>query len=196
MQKLAPLVVSQFYHIYDRGINRENIFFEERNYRYFLDLYIKYITPVADTYAYCLLKNHFHLLVQVKETFEVSETSKVLDPNQQFSNFLNAYAKAINKAYNRTGSLFEGRFGRIPVTTDAYLMTLIHYIHFNPQKHRFVADFRDWPYSSYHTLRSDKTTKLRRAEVIEWFNGRDEFDRFHQQQVDEKRIGALVADDD
>ncbi len=202
MQKLPSLEPNQFYHIYNRGINRENIFLEERNYRYFLDLYLKYIMPIADTYAYVLLKNHFHLLVRIKETFEVSKnlegldsTSKVLNPTQQFSNFLNAYAKAINKAYNRTGSLFQGRFGRIPVTSDAYFVSLIHYIHFNPQKHGFVADFREWPYSSYHALHSGKPTRLKRAEVIGWFNGRAGFDEFHQRGVDERHIGVLVADD-
>ena len=205
MQKLPSLVAGQFLHVYNRGINRENIFIEERNYRYFMDLYAQHVEPVADTFAYCLLKNHFHLLVRIKDekTFEVSETSKVLDatskilnPTQQFSNFLNAYAKAINKTYNRTGSLFQGRFGRIPVTTDGYLVTLVHYIHFNPQKHGFVADYCEWQHSSYHALYSAKPTKLKREELLEWFNGREHFLKFHQERVDEKKIAPLIAGDD
>jgi putative transposase len=56
------------YHIYNRGNNRENVFVEERNYRHFLQLYAKYIEPVAWTYAYCLLRNHFHFLVKIKLT--------------------------------------------------------------------------------------------------------------------------------
>ncbi len=62
-----PLIPGSYYHIYNRGNNGENIFHEERNYRYFLQLYLKYIFPVADTYAYCLLLNHFHLLVRIRE---------------------------------------------------------------------------------------------------------------------------------
>jgi len=202
MQKTIPLEPGVYYHIYNRGINGENVFREERNYAYFLQLYTRHIEPVADTFAYCLLRNHFHLLTRMKETFEVSgqpqvgTTSKVLNPTQQFSNFFNAYAKDINKAYQRTGSLFEHRFGRIPITSDRYFMRLVHYIHFNPQKHGFVTDFREWPYSSYHTLLSDRPTQLKRDQVLDWFDGRARFAEIHVAQADEKGIGNLVGDDD
>lgn len=92
------------------------------------------------------MKNHFHFLVRIKTESEL-QTSQVY-PSKNFSNLFNAYAKAINKAYGRTGSLFEERFGRIEVTSDAYFAGLIFYIHFNPQKHGFVKDFREWPWSS------------------------------------------------
>jgi putative transposase len=59
------------YHIYNRGINGENIFKEERNYRYFLEKYAKYIEPIADTFAYCLLKNHFHIAIRTKSEAEI-----------------------------------------------------------------------------------------------------------------------------
>lgn len=55
-----------FYHIYNRGNNGGDIFFDDENYNYFLKLLAKYITPVADIYAYCLMRNHFHLLVRIK----------------------------------------------------------------------------------------------------------------------------------
>ena len=60
-----------FYHIYNRGNNSEKIFFSEENYAYFLKLLTKYIFPVADIYAYCLLNNHFHILVRIKEKNEI-----------------------------------------------------------------------------------------------------------------------------
>ena len=62
-----PLLGDQYYHVYNRGNNREPLFRERRNYPYFLKLYAKYIEPVAETYAYCLLKNHFHLLIRTKD---------------------------------------------------------------------------------------------------------------------------------
>ena len=195
MEKTIPLEPGVYYHIYNRGINGENIFREERNYAYFLRLYTRHVEPIADTFAYCLLRNHFHLLARIK-TFEVSETSKVLDPTQQFSNFFNAYAKAIDKAYQRTGSLFEHRFGRIPITSDRYFMQLVHYIHFNPQKHGFAEDFREWPYSSYHTMLSDKPTRLKRDHVLDWFDGRVRFVDIHQALADERAIKDLISDDD
>ena len=57
----------QYYRIFNRGNNREKLFVEERNYRYFLELYAKHIMPVAETYAYCLLRNHFHILVRIQD---------------------------------------------------------------------------------------------------------------------------------
>ena len=204
MTSPPPLQYGQYYHIYNRGNNRENLFIEERNYRYFLKLYAKHIEPVADTYAYCLLRNHFHVLVRIKsveeqeQTFRVSETLKVFkprNPSLHFGNLFNAYAKAINKAYQRTGSLFEHPFGRVPVTSDAQFVYLITYVHQNAQKHGFVDDFRVWPYSSYHTILSQKPTRLRREEVLTWFDGLAEFKASHRRAVNESQIAALILDD-
>jgi len=208
MTKKQGLHPNIFYHIFNRGNNRENIFIEDRNYRHFLQRYAQYIEPVAMTYAYCLLRNHFHLLVRIRpveeqeawwreQTSGVSETPEVfcpLDPSRQFSKLFNAYAKAINKAYGRTGSLFEGRFKRLPVKSHAHLIQLVTYIHRNPQKHGFVDDFRVWPYSSYQALTASRPTHIRRDAVLEWFQGRGAFVEAHTCQ-DEKAIEHLVLDD-
>ena len=119
----------------------------------------------------------FHCLVRIKTVDEQeawrrdakhSSFSAFIPPNpsQQFGNLFNAYAKAINKAYHRTGSLFQHPFRRIPVTSEAYFNGLVIYIHRNPQHHGFVEDFRMWPYSSYHALLSDKPTHLKRKEML------------------------------
>ncbi len=71
MQKIEPLEHDKFYHIYNCGINSTDLFKEKSNYEYFLGLYDKYIYPVADTYSWCLMKNHFHLLVRIKEEEEI-----------------------------------------------------------------------------------------------------------------------------
>jgi len=213
MTSPTPLEYGQYYHVYNRGNNRENIFFEERNYRHFLRLYAKYLLPVADAYAYCLLQNHFHLLVRIKtveeqeqtlQTLRVLETLRVSGvsdavkpkkPSQEFGNLFNAYAKAINKAYDRTGSLFENPFGRIPVTSESYLVYLVTYIHQNPQKHGFVTDFRAWPYSSYHAVVSQQPTHLERDKVLAWFQGPAAFEDAHRRMVSEAQIASLVPDD-
>jgi len=209
MARPKALELDQFYHIYHRGNNREPIFFEEKNYRYFLKQYIKYIEPVAFTHAYSLLNNHFHSCVRTKteaeqrayfeanktKTSKVSKVFKPLSPSQQFSNFFNSYAKSINNAYGRTGSLFENKFGRKPVTSDSYYYNLIIYIHRNPQTHRLVEDFRDWPWSSYGAILSQKPTRIDRTAVLEWFNGRQEFIASHQHDPDEKLIAHLIEDD-
>ena len=163
-------------------------------------LYAKYIEPVADTYAYCLLRNHFHLLVRIEEEQEIRsgvslKTGQIPSPTQQFSNFFNSYAKGFNKTYRRTGSLFQRPFGRIRVSTDAYFVNLVHYIHFNPQKHGFVNDFREYPYSSYQTICSDMPTRLNRDNVLEWFNGRESFESIHRTLTDDKTIAHLIGAD-
>ena len=175
---------SLFYHIYNRGNNRENIFREKRNYQYYMQLYEKYITPVAETYAYCLLRNHFHLLVRTRsedeiQVFRDAANRKISSPSMEFGKLFNAYAKAFNKTYQRTGSLFQKPFGRVLVKSNAHLFHLVRYIHRNPQKHGFVDDFSEWPYSSYQVSLSDKPTRIQRHDVLEWFGDRSGFIELH-----------------
>ena len=178
MQKFEKLLPSKYYHIYNRGNNRENIFKEERNYFHFLDLWQKHVMPVAETYSYCLMKNHFHFLVRILDVEEITKLILTRNPDRvqnpvrvegvegvdeeaiikriknNFSNHFNAYSQAFNTAYNRTGKLFETPFERKLVDNKNYFRQLIYYIHFNPQRHGFVKDFRDWKFSSYHSLLS------------------------------------------
>ncbi len=198
MHKQIPLVYGAYYHIYNRGNGGEDIFREPRNYGYFLTRYAEYIEPIADTFAYCLLRNHFHLLVRIKdeETCQVSENltgHKGSDPSQQFSNLFNSYTKSINVAYGRTGNLFQRPFGRIRVTSDAYFANVIRYIHMNPQKHGFVGDFREYPYSSYDALCCEKPTRIHRAQVLEWFGGKTEFVMVHQTPSDETQVADFIG---
>lgn len=191
-QKPPTLHWGQYYHIYNRGVNRENIFIEERNYNYFLALYARHIYPIAHTFAYCLLANHFHFLVQLKEADEIRNRK---DASQYFSNFFNAYAKTINKNYGRTGSLFQRPFGRILVENDAYFTRLILYIHQNPQKHGFVDDFRVWPFSSYQAISGTQGTKLDRENVLDWFGGIDAFQASHVVELEMENFSHLIGED-
>jgi REP element-mobilizing transposase RayT len=179
---MLPLKGGNYYHIYNRGNNKENIFLEEKNYQYFLSLYQKYIMSYVDTFAYCLLPNHFHLLLRVK-------TSPVSNLSRQFSHFFNAYAKAFNKAYNRTGSLFQKNFQRRLITSEPYLYQVLGYIHVNPQRHGFIEDFRKYPYSSYQILLSKNDTFLTRYKVIHWFGGAKQYKEFHKNIFDGEPFG-------
>jgi REP element-mobilizing transposase RayT len=190
MSAIIPLRRAACYHIYNRGNNRENLFVETRNYAYFLDLYVRHIEPIAETFAYCLMKNHFHLLVQIKDG------DNVLEPSRCFSNLFNAYARAFNRSYGRTGALFQRPFSRIEVIDDRYFIALVVYIHRNPQKHGFVADFRDWPYSSYHALASARPTRLRRDIVLAWFGNAAAFVAAHQRDHPGGDDHDEIGDDD
>jgi hypothetical protein len=181
---IPPLTYGTFFHIYNRGNNGENIFLQQRNYGYFMQLWWKHISPVAETWAYGLLRNHFHAVVYIRKKEDLIPNLsgfKIREPGQCFSNFFNAYARGVNIAVQRTGALFERPFKRIPVDNESYLMRLIVYVHQNPQKHQFVTDFRDWNYSSYHELTSDVPTRLQRDKLLRLFGSHADFIRIHQE---------------
>ncbi|MBU1661839.1 MAG: transposase [Chloroflexi bacterium] len=187
MSTPEALQYEQYYHIYNRGNNRETLFRQERNYHYFMELYARHIYAVAETFAYCLLPNHFHFAVRIKSESDIAEVllkrnpHKSLDPGQNFGNLFNAYTKTINNAYGRTGSLFEKPFHRKPVTDDNYFRRLVLYIHRNPQKHGLIDDFRLWPFSSYASLFSDQPTRLIRDEVLAAFGDIETFIQQHDE---------------
>lgn len=202
MKKNIPAMFPEtYYHIYNRGINKTNIFFEDSNYSFFLEKFASYISPIADTYAYCLLKNHFHFLIRFKSEEEIrsfinTNADRVLNPvsvgiSRQFSHFFNSYSQSINRKYDRTGGLFETPFRRIPVEDDQYFTKLISYIHLNPQKHGLIDDYREYPYSSYQGHIAQKATKLKREEVLHWFGGKEAYVRFHE-EVDNISISEKI----
>lgn len=183
----------RYYHIYNRGNNRENLFVERRNYPYFLRLFVKHILPVAETFAYCLLPNHFHFAIRTRteeeqavywreELYPFSEKRQLFrptPPSLAFKNMFIAYTQALNRATGRTGMLFERPFHRKPVNSLAQLLNLITYIHLNPQKHGLVDDFRDWKWSSYSAYASDQPTHLQREQVVAWYGNRHSFFEAH-----------------
>lgn len=201
------------YHLYTHANGFENLFRAQENYWYFLQRYQHFIEPVAHTLAYCLMPNHIHFLITIKSeaeietAFKTSQTSEVSTRkqqdlgglssvekriSQQFSNLFNAYSKAFNKMYKRRGSLFIPNFKRKEIETDQHLTRLILYIHGNPVHHGFVKNITDWAWSSYHEILSDnKSTWLKREEIINWFGNEQEFIRFHQQRIEIKTFGVF-----
>jgi len=183
------------YHIYNHANGSENLFRQEENYRYFLELWTKYIAPVATTYAYCLMPNHFHTLVRIHSEEVLSgyfrdklkkrgqdltgfeNLSGLI--SQQFSNCYNAYAKAYNKKYKRSGSLFHRPFKSKEIESEAYLTTMVHYIHHNPIHHEFCDDYKDWKFSSYNAYLTVKPSQIQRDYILDWFGGINEFISFH-----------------
>lgn len=186
--KPIPLEKGNYYHIYNRGNNGIDVFFDSESYYHFLRLFDRYISPIAKTYAWCLLKNHFHILVYIKLDNEVDyskleystvEKPKVLEPSKQFGHLFNAYTQAINKKFNRTGALFEKPFERKQITSEKYLQNVIYYIHNNPVQHGFVKQMSLYPWSSFETIMTEKQTKLKRKEVIELYGTKEDFLDYH-----------------
>jgi putative transposase len=198
-----PLENGKYYHIYNRGNNGIDLFYETENYNHFLRLYEKYIDPIAATFAWCLMKNHFHILVYIKEADEIdiakleyssTDKPKTVNGSKQFSNLFNAYTLAMNKRYNRTGSLFEKNFKRKVVTSENYFQKLIFYIHNNPVHHRFTENIVEYPWTSYGTIISTKDTKLQRNRVIESFNDLENFKYYHSINQDLDEIEDLIIE--
>jgi putative transposase len=182
---IQPLLTETFYHIYNRGINGETIFKSSDNYLYFLNKYAHFISPVAETYSYCLLKNHFHFLIKTRSEEDIQkvfrEKAKIGSSliSLQFSHLFNGYTQAINKKHSRTGSLFEHPFRRKEIADEEYLRRVTFYIHFNAEKHKLCADFREYRFSSYKAFLSNKKTNLKKEEVLKWFENENGLIDFH-----------------
>jgi len=173
------------YHIYTHANAKDLIFREEENYKYFLEKLIKYIIPIAEIYAYCLLPNHFHLLLRFKNLDDVLSEDGHKYLMKQFSNLLNGYAKAYNKRYNRKGSLFLDYLKRKRVNDEKYLIKLLHYIHNNPVNHGFVEDIGEWKYSSYNSyINLTKESQIERTEMMQYCETVDNFIEYHKSNVE------------
>jgi len=137
----VPFQSGHCYHLYNRGVNRGPIFFRDENWGFFIQRLRHYFTPRhVDILAYCLMPNHYHLLVYLK-TDDLSQ--RVMQPLSV------SYTKAINKQQRRVGPLFQGPFQAVWVDRDAYLTHLSRYIHWNPVAAGLVKRPADWTFSSY-----------------------------------------------
>lgn len=188
----------KYYHIYTHANGSENLFREEENYRYFLQRFESFIPPIAHTLAYCLMPNHLHLLVQIKNENALIESLKELKKKSrtsdlsgldgltvlQFSHLFNAYSKAYNKMYKRMGSLFTRSFNRKEILSDQQLTTVIRYIHLNPVGHGFTKNPGEWPWSSYTSLLSQNMPNWLASDwLIHWFGNFTEFKKAHELPV-------------
>ena len=152
-RRMTPFAPDVYYHFYNRGNNRQAVFFQPENYLYFLGGVKKYLVPFVSVVAYCLMPTHYHILVRIKQTSEVSPFVGASEVSRQVSlamqKFLISYTKAINKRFSRVGALFQGQFQAEPIKTYSHLLNLCVYIHANPVKDGLVALPEDWIYSNY-----------------------------------------------
>lgn len=112
---MTSLEPDKFYHIYNRANRNEKIFLNTGNYQFILRKYQQYIEAIVETFCYCLMPNHFHLLIKIKSPEEIKNWGENSDKSglycgKKFSNFFSSYAQAFNKQHNRTGSLFQKHF--------------------------------------------------------------------------------------
>jgi putative transposase len=164
---------NQYYHIYNRGVEKRNIFQDEQDYRVFLGLIKKYLSgenhnkknrhpfislgEKVQLVTYCLMPNHFHLLL-----YQSDDKAAITSLMRRVCT---GYAMYFNDRYQRVGSLFQGRYKASAINRDDYLHHISRYIHLNPE------DYSSWPYSSLAYYKGDKeATWLNDKPILELFN--------------------------
>ncbi len=180
-----------FYHIYNRSVNGEQIFDKQEEYASFLRKTSKYLLPYMDIYAYCLIPNHFHFVVQILQLNETLQArlekektnaaSKLLLGEitldqfleDQFRRMFSGIALSYNFHHQRTGTLFQKRPKRVALSTEPRLMNAMLYTHHNCIHHKLTTDYADWKYSSYNAILSNQPTQVCRDKVLEWFGSGD-----------------------
>lgn len=189
-----PYVENGYYHLYNRGNNKQPIFFEEKNYKYFLFLLKSYLSPISEleyfdqknddlikykhknyfnnlkVLAFCLMPNHFHLLV--KQTFKktIADFMQSIQTN---------YVMYINKKYNRCGTLFQSTYRGILLEHQQQVLLISRYIHLNPanlnpQRFQFAhywSNYEDYPFSS--------CAWYKKRLNCSWFNSSEILDFFY-----------------
>jgi REP element-mobilizing transposase RayT len=168
---MTKLKEGSYYHLYNRGNNKLPLFFEDKNYYYFLAQLKKYLHGPSFIYSYCLMPNHFHVFLKIED---------VASFEKQIRSFFISYTKSVNESYNRTGSLFEGRYKSSEIVSDSYFTRIITYIHQNPLKAGLTKAIELYKFSSYPAFLSSRPTLLCRDEVLEWFGGVEAFIEAHK----------------
>jgi len=144
--KLYP---DNIYHIYNRGNNKQKIFFTKKNYLFFLQKVKAELKPFSDIICYCLMPNHFHFMLSTFNNFDEEKF------NNGYRILLSSYTKAINVQENRTGSLFQQNSKAKCLTalsnykSNNYGLVCFNYIHQNPLNAGLVSKMEDWEFSSF-----------------------------------------------
>jgi putative transposase len=155
---------NQIYHVYNRGNNKQPIFFTEANYLYFLQKIKTEWKKYADVLCYCLMPNHFHFMLLpnaegCKNIVLADKETHMQNLSKTIGKTLSSYTKAVNLQNKTTGNLFQKKT-KAKLLTEAsrinelftnqdYVFTCFHYIHQNPLKAMLVKHLTEWPYSSY-----------------------------------------------
>lgn len=216
----TALHADKVYHVFNRTNNRELLFRTDGDREFFLKRYLLFISPFVNSYAYCLLPNHFHFMIKVKSLEDIASYIESLKPanrtksqivflaspladrtackvlEHQFLRLFTSYAIVFNDRHKRKGNLFHRPFKRLEVQNEDHFTHLIYYIHSNPKKHKITSDFANYSWSSFRAFLSDEPTYLLRENVLEWFGGREAFIQFHQLKENFEQIYRLAIEED
>ena len=192
-----------YYHIYNRGVEKRLIFQDDQDYGVFLSYLKRYLlkrdeNELIQNYnykdlsadvkliSYCLMPNHFHLLVQQTSKHGITDIMKCLCTN---------YSVYFNRRNDRVGRLFQGIYKAVLVQNDSYLLHLSRYIHLNPH---VISEPDNYPYSSYKYYLGNAPKWLDKKPVSDLFTGISEYQKFmHNSEINSADIlGDMVIEVD
>ena len=154
--KNVHLIPDHYYHIYNKAVAENLLFFEDKNYPFFISKIKKYLPDSATILGYCLMPNHYHLIIRIEAPgFPASMHKLAL-----------SYAVSINRYYKRKGHIFSGPYQRKLIMDLPYLLHLSRYIHLNPVKAGIVSKAEDWKYSSYRVYIGTRGPDFINPEII------------------------------
>lgn len=164
-----------YYHVYNRGLNKDFLFRDHQDYSFFLKLLRRYLDPSyrpslnetirpsyatdIDLIAYCLMPNHFHLLLYQKDD---EKSLELLNRS-----LMTAYVMYYNQKYKRIGPLFQGRYRASLIDNDPYLYHISRYIHLNPLD--IKKPYQSYEYSSYRYYLRNEDSYLKKDRIMELF---------------------------
>lgn len=195
-RRATPFLPDQYYHFYNRGNNRQAVFFERDNYLYFLRGLKKYLQGYVEILVYCLMPTHYHILVRIRRISEVLKTSEISAGKEvskvvslAMQKFGISYTKAINKRFDRVGALFQGQFQGKPVQNYNHLLNLCVYIHANPVKDGLVFLPEEWEFSNYHEwMNLREGTLVNREFIAENFGTPEEYKTFVMEYIKTRNL--------
>ncbi|MCG2693913.1 transposase [Candidatus Parcubacteria bacterium] len=172
------------YHIYNRGNNKQSIFLDKDDYKFFItrlrqnlypDELLKRIDPLPlgsfTLFAYSLLPNHFHIILR---------QNKNTPSSHLLTRICTSYSMYFNKKYERVGHVFQGRFKQKIIEKDSYLLWLSAYIHQNPRLHKITENIREYNWSSYkdYLWRNNPDNICQTNFILEMFKSPEEYHNF------------------
>ncbi len=197
------------YHLYNRGVAKQEIFRSQYDYQRLLDNFAYYLDseskqrismisktklreilanppkkPLVSILSYCLMPNHFHLMAKQLQNGGISLFMK---------NSLNSYSRYFNTKNNRIGPIFQGRFKTVCVEDDEQLMHLSRYIHINPYIANLVSDPRNYRWSSLESYLGQNESRIcHYAEILELFDSIGEYQDFIQDYTEYLKQQLLI----
>lgn len=198
-RRLIPFGNAEFYHVYNRGVEKRNIFTQTRDYNRFLKtlFYYQFAGPkpsfskfsksklttfkplnenkILEIISFCLMPNHFHFLLRQLKENGISTF---------ISQSTNSYTKYFNTKYNRVGPLLQGTFKALRVETDEQLVHLSRYIHLNPIVSGLSNRLALYPWSSYKEYAEGKGNLCAVNEILNFFPGTKKYIEFMEAQID------------